>query len=99
MAEMSPKERTRRGQSLFLNAIGERTAGDIAKAMGVSDSRVSELKNKHMEECIELLAHCGLKVTPTTYVCVERDAYAFLTAAHARVVRVAPALLWGEDDK
>jgi hypothetical protein len=98
MAEMSPRDRARTGFSLFLKKMSEVNAGDVAQLMGVSDSKVSGLKTKEMEECIALLAHVGLKVVPTEHVCMSRDAHTFLTASHARIVKTAPQLLWGEEE-
>ena len=98
MPDSTPKERARRGYSLFLKRIADCVQGDIAKSMGVAESRISELKNKSMEDCLELLAHVGLKVVPSQYVCMSKDAHTFLTASHARIVKVAPQLLWGEDE-
>ena len=98
MSDTTPKERARRGASLFLKRIADRNQGDIAKSMAVAESKVSELKNKAMEDCLELLAHVGLKVVPVEYVCMSKDAHTFLTASHARIVRVAPQLLWGDDE-
>jgi hypothetical protein len=98
MAEMSPRDRARLGYSLFLKKMAEVNAGDVATLMNVSDSKVSGLKTEKMEECIALLAHIGLKVVPTEHVCMSRDAHTFLTASHARIVKCAPQLLWGEED-
>jgi hypothetical protein len=98
VSENTPADRARRAYSLFLKRIADHTQGDIAQAMGVQASRVSDLKNKDMAQCLEILAHVGLKVVPNEYVCMSRDAHTFLTASHARIVKTAPQLLWGEDE-
>lgn len=97
MAELSPGERRRKGYSLFLKRISDLTQGDIARAMGVSDGRVSELKTKHMEECIELLAHCGIKLIDASSRSMPEATFQFLTATHQRMVAKDPAAIWGEE--
>jgi hypothetical protein len=65
--------------------------------MGVSESTVSRFKTDRLEEAAMFLAHLGLKVVPAEFKCVEPSAYAFLTATHEKVMRVAPQLIWEAD--
>lgn len=65
--------------------------------MGVSESTISRIKSEQLDKVTLLLAHLGLKVVPTEYKCVRPEAYAFLTATHEKVMRVAPELIWEQD--
>jgi hypothetical protein len=94
MSDISPDELARRGYSAFLKAIAERRQGDIANAMGLSDTNVSELKTKHMERCIALLAHCGLKLAPADARVLPEVTYQFLTVTHQRVMARDPHLVF-----
>jgi hypothetical protein len=98
VTDTTPDERARRAHSLFLRRIADHNQGDIAKAMGIQPSKLSDLKKNDIEACLLVLAHVGLKVVPNEYVCMSKDAHTFLTASHARIVKTAPQLLWGEDE-
>jgi transcriptional regulator with XRE-family HTH domain len=74
------------------------SAVSVATAMGVSESTVSRLKNDHMESVLTLLAHLGLKVVPSSFKCVDREAYDFLVRSHTRVMAKAPELIWEQDE-
>ena len=97
MSEMTASERGRRGYSMFLKAIADQKQGDIAAAMGLSDTQVSELKTKHMEKCIALLAHCGIKLASADTRCMPEETFRFLTATHQRVMAKAPELVWDDN--
>jgi hypothetical protein len=93
-----PDERTRKAMQVVLQRLQEPgTALAAALAMGTSESTISRIKTERMEEVLRLLAHLGLKVVPADYKCVNPDAYAFLTATHEKVMRVAPQLIWEAD--
>jgi len=94
---MTAAEIGRRGYSTFAKRIADLNQGDIASAMGLSDTTVSELKTKHMERAIALLAHCGLKVVDVKARCMPEATYQFLTATHERVMARQPSLIWEED--
>lgn len=96
MTEVPPADRARKSHKLFLNTIDAVVAGDVAKAMGVSDARVSEIKNKYMEDACRLLSHLGLKIVPAKFRCLDEDTFQFLTSSHAMIVKKAPELLWEE---
>ena len=100
MAESSggASERARKTVQLVLQRLQEPGTGvAVAAAMGVSESTVSRLKTTHLEEMELMLATLGLKVVPAEFRCVNPDAYAFLTATHEKVMRVAPHLIWEAD--
>jgi hypothetical protein len=97
-ASLTPPERACKAMQLVLQRLQEPgSAVSVAAAMGVSESTVSRLKNEHMEGALRLLAHLGLKVVPAEFKCVSPDAYAFLTATHEKIMRVAPHLIWEAD--
>lgn len=95
---MTPEERAKKGQTLALQKIAERTQVVLATAMGVSETTITRIKNDHMEQTLLLLAHLGLKVVPSDFKCVSRETYDFLTATHQRVMQVAPELVWDAED-
>lgn len=92
------RERAHEAHTMFLNKIRKANAGDVALAMGVSDSKVSELKNKQMQDCLLLLAHLGLKLVPANYQCMPSDTHRFLVQSHQLVVQKAPHLLFGGEE-
>ena len=87
-----------RSHSLFLRRMAAVKAGDIAKDMGISDSAMSELKNKHAESVLVLLAHLGLKAVAASSRCLDPAAFEFLTRTHERMARQSPQLLWEDTE-
>jgi hypothetical protein len=98
MSDLTPRDRANRGFTLVLEKLRTIKQGDVAEHMGVSESRLSELKTKHIEDCLLFLAHLGIKAVPSQMKCFEPDVAAFLTGTHARVVKAKPELLWGENE-
>ncbi|MFM8899177.1 MAG: hypothetical protein ACKOF9_04405 [Burkholderiales bacterium] len=95
----TPTEIARKGVQLALQRLQEPgKAGAVAAAMGTSDSTVSRIKTERMEECIQFLAHLGIKCVPVEFKCVAPDAYAFLTATHQRIMQTAPQLIWDQTE-
>jgi hypothetical protein len=96
--ETTPRDRANASYSLFLRTMAgsATTAGDIAKAMEVSDSKVSEIKNKQMQDCLLLLAHLGLKVVPAEFECMAPETHRFVSS-HVRMAKVAPHILFGSE--
>jgi len=93
-----PSERARKTVQLALQRLQEPGTGvAVAAAMGVSESTVSRIKTERLEEVSLFLACLGLKVVPSEFKCVDAAAYAFLTAAHEKVMRRAPELIWDAD--
>jgi hypothetical protein len=99
MPDLSPRDRAQRGYTMVLQRMSHGTAKNIAKDMGISDSAVSELKTKHVENALLLLAHLGLKVVDVKARCMAPAAFEFLTDSHQRIARKAPELLWGDEDE
>lgn len=94
---VTPRDRANKAHSLVLQKMPHGTAQDIAKAMEVSDSELSGIKNKQLEPVLLLLAHLDLKVVSTDYVCLSRKTYEFLTEQHERMVK--RKLAWVEDEE
>lgn len=93
-----PGERARKTVQLVLQRMQEPATGiAVAASMGVSESTVSRIKTERLEEVALFLAVLGLKVVPAEFKCVNPDAYAFLTATHEKVMRLAPQLIWDAD--
>lgn len=93
----TPRDRAQRGYTLFLQRMGNVKAKDIAVAMDLSDSQVSDIKTKKVEEALLLLAHVGLKCVPTEYRCVDPATFDFMTVTAKKLMNAAPQLLWDED--
>jgi hypothetical protein len=62
--------------------------------MGVSDATVSKIKNEHLEQCLTLLAHLGLKIVDAGAKCMDASTFEFLTRQHVRLLQQAPELVW-----
>lgn len=98
-ASLTPPERARKGLQLALHAMQDAgKAGEVAAAMGVSDSTISRIKTERLEEVVLFLAHLGLKVVPSAYKCVDPAAYDFLTATHQRLMQKVPELIWEQEE-
>jgi hypothetical protein len=99
MAEMTPRDRANRAYTEFLQLMAPGGTGKrLAAEMGMSDGDVSELKTKHMEKCLLLLAHLDRKVVPTRYRCMTPITYEFLTETHQRMVAQSPKLVWEDSE-
>lgn len=98
MPDMSPRERAGRGFAEVLKRLPHGRAKELAEQMDIAESALSELKNKHVEHVLQLLAHLGLKVVSTDKVCMPRETFEFLTATHQRVVAKAPELVWSDGE-
>lgn len=95
---LTPTERARRALSLVLQAMQEPgMAAEVAKAMDVSESTISRLKNDKLEEALLFLAHLGFKCVPQHFKCIDPDTYGFLIKSHQRFVSKAPSLLWEDE--
>lgn len=98
-SSLTPPERARKAEARIFQRLQEGgTAGSIATAMGVSEATLSRIKNERLSEVLLFLAHLGMKVVPTDFKCVDREAYDFLTSTHARVMRQAPELIWEREE-
>lgn len=98
VAPLSPRARADIAHSLILQRLPHGSAGDVAKAMGVSDKDMSEIKNKMLAPSLLLLATLGYKIVPVTAKCLDPVAFEFLTALQQRVSRRAPSLQWEDSE-
>lgn len=98
MADTTPRDRAQKAHSLFLQRIGKVKASDIAKLMDISDSALSDIKNKQVENALLLLSHLGLKCVPAEFRCVDPKTMDFLTVSSRKLMNEAPHLLWDEED-
>lgn len=96
--EITPRDRANKGYSLFLRRMNDVKAKDLAVAMELSDSQVSEIKTKKVQEALLLLAHVGLKCVPADYRCVDPKTMDFLTASSRKLINQAPHLIWDEGE-
>jgi hypothetical protein len=98
MPDLTPRDRAQIGFTMVLQRMSHGRAQNVAKDMGISDSTLSELKTKHAEKVLLLLAHLGLKVVDARAKTLAPAAFEFLTESHQRFVKVAPQLVWGDDE-
>lgn len=67
---ISPLEKARKALAPVLQVLkNDGKQGQIATAMGVSDSTMSRLVNDHMEAVIAILYHAGFKVVSQEMRC------------------------------
>lgn len=95
----TPHEKARKAHARILQAMQEPgKGGALAVVLGVSDSTVSRIKTEHMEGTLALLYALGFKVVKADTKTIDPETYAFLTAKHEHVMRVAPELIWGSEE-
>lgn len=97
----SPLERARKAYGRILQAVQEPGSQlAIAKAMGVSESTVSRIKNEKLEDALAFLYHAGFKAVPSDRVCVDEGALDFMRRTTCRVMAQSDlaAKLWEEDE-
>lgn len=74
-----PLARARKIQSTILQALaGAESGADLAAITGLSESKVSRLKNDHLGDFAAMLAALGLKVVSVNLKCIREDEYQFL---------------------
>ena len=88
------RDRARKGYSLALRRLSDIKATNVANEMGTSDASISKLKTEHLEQCLVLLAHLGLKVVDANAKCMDRAAFEHLTSSYGRVLSQQPELIW-----
>lgn len=92
-ASSDPAERARKSASILLQRlapVGTQTA--IAAAMGVSDSKISRLKEE-IAPLMEIAARCGLKLVDAEKICLKESEVKFLRETYAIVSSQAPWLI------
>ena len=80
VAENNPayKQAAHKSLSLALQALSSVGQSEIARNLGISDATVSRIKSERLEEVVNVLAACGLKVVPQEF---QGDHAEFLDAA------------------
>lgn len=53
--------------TLTLQTFAQVGQAEIARALSISDSTVSRIKSERLEEVVNVLAACGLKIVPQDY--------------------------------
>lgn len=94
MDNASPTEIAQKAQTLVLTRLRDIKQSTVAEAMGISESELSKLKNDKLEDVLKMLAHCGLKVVPVTFKCMDPLTHAFVTRTAQKAMTEAPGLVW-----
>lgn len=95
----STHEKARKAHAKVLQAMQEPgKGGAMAVVLGVSDSTVSRIKSEHLESALALIYALGFKCVPADFKCIDAETYAFLTAKHQHVMKVAPQLIWETEE-
>ena len=82
-------ERARKIESAVLQGLASQGQVTAAKALGVSESAISRLKDGQIHVVAQLLAFLGLKVVPERVKCVDPEvAHAMFTIYTAAVGRM-----------
>ena len=77
---INPHLRAAKIVAVVLKALGgDAKACVISTASGLSESKISRLKNEHLPDVATLLAFAGLKVVPLDSVCVSKDRFDAIT--------------------
>ncbi|MEY2342094.1 hypothetical protein AB4090_08305 [Acidithiobacillus sp. IBUN Pt1247-S3] len=58
----------------------------LSKTLGVSESKISRLKNEALEDALALIYLCGFKIVDEDAVTIRRDALQFMRQSLARVL-------------
>lgn len=96
-----PLERARKAHAKVLQTLQEPgTQVALAKAMGISESTISRIKNEKLEDVLAFLYHAGWKVVASDRVCVDPGALDFMRRTTSRVMSQSElaAQLWEEDE-
>jgi hypothetical protein len=68
MSDLAPTVRTlaQRNHALILRGMADVTQRRVAELIGISESVLSEFKDKHLERAAAVIAACGYRITPCT---------------------------------
>ncbi len=83
----TPIERARKAHGRILQSLqepGSQVA--LAKTLGVSESKVSRLKNESLEDALALIYLCGFKIVDEDAVTIRPEALQFMRQSLARVL-------------
>lgn len=92
-------DRSRKNLAAILQRLASIGQAKAAEALGTSESTVSRMKDKELEQLAKLLAVLGLKVVPVEMRCFDPDAIgAILALAKARLASIErpEQLAWDE---
>lgn len=100
MSAVFPQEPARANKNLTAILQGLASAGqaNVSKALDVSESAVSRMKDADIPHLARFLAACKLKVVPESFTCVD-PAYlsAIVTLAQKHMAEINPQTLsWDE---
>jgi hypothetical protein len=90
-------ERARKNQTVILQALADVSQTRVADLMGTSETTVSRLKSKDLDEIAAFVAACGLKCVPCAMQCFSPDkVQALLTLAkdHLASIERPDQLTW-----
>lgn len=88
-------DRTRRMESLVVQAFARKGHQVIADEIGTSEATVSRLKNEHLGHFVRALRAVGLKIVPDTMRCYPEpqiEAIFQLARAHMSQMQTSRAL-------
>lgn len=82
---MQVDERTRKNQTVVLQAIGKTTLLPIAEYLKKDISTISRMQDEQLQKFCAMLAVCDLKIVPAQYRCAKPEiiaaAFTFAKAA------------------
>lgn len=100
MAALSENEsaRARKNASIFLQRLASVGQATVAEKLSTSESTVSRMKGKDLEEFSQVLALLGLKLVPDDMRCYKPEAIqAIFTLARMAMANTDPeSLVWEE---
>ena len=95
--QLSPIQRARKNESVILQALASMGQIELARAMAVSESTVSRLKDGQISTVAVAMAHLGLKCVPVGHCCFAPEyVEALKTLAAVGLQHSAPTLDWEE---
>lgn len=98
-ASQTVDERARKNQSAILHGLSRIGQATAAAAIGVSESTLSRMKEKDIEQMSMLLSACGLKIVPQEFRCAKPQiieaALVFAKEALEQISRDS-TLIWDE---
>ena len=87
-----PAERARQIEVRLLQRLADHGGAHIAAVTGLSEAKVSRLKNEHLADFAKLIDALGLKLVGTDVVCYRPDIVnAWRTLAKAGIDHVSDA--------
>jgi hypothetical protein len=92
---MTNAERAQRMQSVVLQRLQSNgLATSIANATGMSEGTISRLKNEHLDNFCQMLAHAGLKIVEAERTVVDADTYRAIAHIATKAMRDPQVARW-----